>query len=181
MRRLLFVLLVALAAVPAARAWTWPTDGQMLQPFSFDPASPYAAGQHRGIDLAGSVGEAVHAPRAGVVSFAGTVPGSGKSVTIETADGWSVTLTHLGTLSVKQDASVGEGDVIAGRRRQGSAVRPARRRSTGRPPACRPARFPVAGGGAHVRRRGAASAPRPVAARGRKSAPLPIHRPRLPG
>ena len=113
MRRLLLVLLVALAAVPAARAWTWPTDGQVLQPFSFDPASPYAAGQHRGVDLAGSPGDAVHAPRAGVVSFAGTVPGSGKSVTIETADGWSVTLTHLGTISVKKDAAVAEGDAIA--------------------------------------------------------------------
>ena len=113
MRRFLLVLLVALAAVPAARAWTWPTDGQVLQPFSFDPASPYAAGQHRGIDLAGNPGDAVRAPTAGTVSFAGTVPGSGKSVTIETADGWSVTLTHLGTISVKKDAAVAEGDAIA--------------------------------------------------------------------
>ena len=113
MRRFLLVLLVALAAVPAAHAWTWPTDGQVLQPFSFDPASPYAAGQHRGVDLAGSPGDAVRAPKAGTVSFAGTVPGSGKSVTIETADGWSVTLTHLGTISVKRDAAVAEGDSIA--------------------------------------------------------------------
>ena len=114
MRRfLLLALLAALAAAPAARAWTWPTDGQVLQPFSFDPASPYAAGQHRGIDLAGSPGDGVRAPKAGVVSFAGTVPGSGRSVTIETADGWSVTLTHLGTISVKKDAVVAEGDPVA--------------------------------------------------------------------
>jgi murein DD-endopeptidase MepM/ murein hydrolase activator NlpD len=67
MRRLLIVLFAALAAVPAAHAWTWPTDGQVLQPFTFDPANPYAAGQHRGIDLGGSPGDAVRAPRAGVV------------------------------------------------------------------------------------------------------------------
>ena len=98
--------------MPAAHAWIWPTDGQVLQPFTFDPANPYAAGQHRGIDLGGSPGEAVRAPRAGVISFAGTVPGSGRSVTIETADGWSVTLTHLGAISAKKDAGVAEGDVV---------------------------------------------------------------------
>src|SRR4051794_22834531 len=84
----------ALAAVPAC-AWTWPADGLVAQPFTFDPAHPYAAGQHRGIDVAGAAGAVVRAPAGGVVSFAGTVPTSGKSVTIETPDGWSVTLTHL--------------------------------------------------------------------------------------
>src|SRR5581483_279235 len=112
MRRLLFVLLAALASAPAAYAWTWPADGRVLAPFSFDPSAPYAAGQHRGIDVAGSPGEPVRAPAAGTVSFAGTVPGSGKSITIETGDGWSVTLTHLGALLAKRDAAVAEGDVV---------------------------------------------------------------------
>ena len=34
------------------------------------------------------------------MSFAGTVPTNGKTVTIETADGYSVTLTHLGSIAV---------------------------------------------------------------------------------
>src|SRR5205823_2483144 len=67
---------------------------------------------HRGIDLGGDVGEAVHAPAAGVVSFAGTVPGSGRSVTIETPDGWSVTLTHLGSITAGKGATVAEGDGV---------------------------------------------------------------------
>ena len=96
MRRLLLVLIAMLATAPAAQAWSWPADGPVLAPFSFDPANPYAAGQHRGLDVGGVAGAAVRAPAAGTVSFAGTVPGSGKSVTIETADGWSVTLMHLG-------------------------------------------------------------------------------------
>jgi len=112
MRRLLLVLLAMLATAPAAHAWSWPADGPVLAPFSFDPTNPYAAGQHRGLDIDGVAGAAVRAPAAGTVSFAGTVPGSGKSVTIETADGWSVTLTHLGQLGVKKDAVVAEGDPV---------------------------------------------------------------------
>ena len=51
----------------------------------------------------------VLAPAAGTVSFAGSVPSSGKSVTIETPDGYSVTLTHLGSISVARNAAVAEG------------------------------------------------------------------------
>ena len=46
-----------------AGAWTWPADGPVLQPFSFDPEHPKAPGQHRGIDVAGSLGDG--GPRAG--------------------------------------------------------------------------------------------------------------------
>src|ERR1700743_3357939 len=98
MRRvLLLTALVALLAAPMAQAWTWPTSGDVLQPYSFDPAHPYAGGQHRGIDLAGDPGASVLAPAAGTVTYAGTVPSSGKSLTITTADGYAVTLTHLGS------------------------------------------------------------------------------------
>ena len=65
MRRFLLVLLLSLAVVPMASAWTWPVEGVVLQPFSFDSAHPYAGGQHRGIDIGGSPGETVHAPAAG--------------------------------------------------------------------------------------------------------------------
>ena len=69
MRHMLLVAAVAaLLVAPLARAWTWPSDGAVLQAFSFDPAHPYAAGQHRGIDIAGSAGAAVVAPAGGTVS-----------------------------------------------------------------------------------------------------------------
>jgi pyruvate/2-oxoglutarate dehydrogenase complex dihydrolipoamide acyltransferase (E2) component len=54
----------------------------------------------------------VVAPAAGTVSFAGTVAANGKSVTIETADGYSVTLTHLGSISVAKGATVAEQGVV---------------------------------------------------------------------
>ena len=111
MRRiLLLAAFAALLIAPSAGAWTWPTAGAVLQPFDFDPAHPYAAGQHRGVDLAGDPGSTVVAPVAGTVTFAGTVPTSGKSLTISTADGYDVTLTHLGSLAVAKGATVAEGD-----------------------------------------------------------------------
>ena len=88
-------------------------QGPVLQPFSYDEAHPYAAGQHRGIDIgADAVGEKVVAPAAGTVSFVGSVPGSGESITIQTSDGYSVTLTHLGSIAVSKGASVAEGDEV---------------------------------------------------------------------
>src|SRR6187397_999065 len=102
----------ALACAPAAGAWTWPAGGAVLRPFDFDPAHPYAGGEHRGIDVGGDAGSAVLAPAAGTVSFAGSVSTSGKSVTIQTPDGLSVTLTHLGSIGVNRNAVVTEGSSV---------------------------------------------------------------------
>src|SRR6266576_5269836 len=112
MRRALIVAFAAaLVIVPTAGAWTWPVKGPVLQKFVLGD-DPYAAGQHRGIDIGAGAGEPVLAPASGLVSFAGTVPVSGECVTIQTADGYSVTLTHLGSMSVQRGASVAEGDAV---------------------------------------------------------------------
>lgn len=112
-RRIGLPLVLFLAWTPAAHAWSWPLQGPVLQPFVYDQAHPYASGQHRGIDIgAAAAGDSVVAPAAGSVSFAGTVPTNGKSITIETADGYSVTLTHLGSLLVSKGAAVAEGDPV---------------------------------------------------------------------
>jgi Peptidase family M23 len=105
---LLPVLIAFQAGAPPALAWTWPADGPVLRAFSFGD-DPYAAGQHRGIDVAGEADAPVRAPAAGVVSFAGTVPGGGRTVTLQTADGYSVTLVHLGTIRVAREAILAEG------------------------------------------------------------------------
>jgi hypothetical protein len=111
--RLFLPVALLLAWAPVARAWSWPVRGAVVQPFAYDEAHPYASGQHRGIDIgADGAGTAVVAPAAGTVSFAGTVPTSGLSVTIETPDGYSVTLTHLGSTAVSKGATVAEGDAV---------------------------------------------------------------------
>ena len=48
---LLPVLIAFQAGAPPALAWTWPADGPVLRPFVLGD-DPYAAGQHRGIDVA---------------------------------------------------------------------------------------------------------------------------------
>ena len=107
------VVLVLLAWAPAAYAWSWPVQGPVLQPFTYDESHPYASGQHRGIDIgADAAGEQVVAPAAGIVSFAGSVPTNGECVAIETPDGYTVTLTHLGALLVAKGGSVAEGQVV---------------------------------------------------------------------
>jgi hypothetical protein len=110
---LALLLLVFLVWAPAAYAWSWPVQGPVVQPFSYDESHPYAAGQHRGVDIgAYASGGTVVAPEAGTVSFAGSVAANGRTVTIETADGYSVTLTHLGSIAVMEGATVVEQQAI---------------------------------------------------------------------
>jgi peptidase M23-like protein len=109
---LLLPVLVALqVGVQPALAWAWPVDGPVLRPFVLGD-DPYAGGQHRGIDIGAPGGTAVRAPASGTVSFAGTVPTGGKTITIRTADGFAVTLQRLGSYFVTQGLEVGEGDAV---------------------------------------------------------------------
>jgi hypothetical protein len=114
MKRLVILLPVVLAfqvGVQPALAWTWPVDGPVLRPFKLGD-DPYAGGQHRGVDIGAPVGASVRAPAGGTISFAGTVPKSGRSVTIQTPEGYSVTLVQLGTIGVTRGAGVADGAVV---------------------------------------------------------------------
>ena len=108
---LLPALLAILVGASPAHAWTWPADGPVLQRFTLGD-NPYVAGLHRGIDVAGLAGTPVRAPAAGTVSFAGTVPHHGRTVTIRTPDGYAVTLVHLGGVAVSRSSPVAEGAVV---------------------------------------------------------------------
>src|SRR5919201_2791107 len=101
----------SLLLAPAAGAWSWPASGAVLRPFSLG-TNAYAGGQHRGIDVGGEAGEAVLAPREGRIAFAGSLPTNGLSVTIETGDGYSVTLVHLGSIAVKRNSTIAEGSPV---------------------------------------------------------------------
>ena len=102
----------ALGAGAPAWAWVWPADGEVLRGYAVG-GDKYAAGQHRGIDIAVGGAPSIRAPASGEVSFAGQVPTHGLTVTIVTADGYKASLTHLGTLRVRKGAIVAEGDPIA--------------------------------------------------------------------
>src|SRR3954470_17912769 len=78
------------SAAPPSVLWGWPLAGEPVVTRGFQPPpTPYAAG-HRGVDLAGVVGEPVLAPRAGVVAFAGLVAGR-PVVSIQHPDGLRTT------------------------------------------------------------------------------------------
>src|SRR5262245_54288293 len=110
-----FVLLPALLAlqvgVSPALAWTWPVDGPVLQTFNLGP-DPYRGDQHRGLDVGAPSGTTVLAPASGTVTFAGSVPAYGRSLTIQTADGYSVTLVYLGALAAAVGDTVSEGQRV---------------------------------------------------------------------
>jgi peptidase M23-like protein len=123
LRLLLPVLLAFQAGAPPALAWTWPVDGPVLRAFAYE-GDPYAAGQHRGVDLGSPRGSPVVAPAGGVVEFAGTVPGGGRTLTLATGDGYAVTLLHLGSIGVAAGADVAEGAVVGSVGPSGEAEHP---------------------------------------------------------
>lgn len=104
---------VFLAAAPAARAeWVWPVRGEVITPYR-NGADPYAAGQHRGIDIAAPIGTPVVAASGGEVRFAGTAGSSGLTVSIRTADGvLDTSYLHLSATAVKKGDRVSTGDRI---------------------------------------------------------------------
>ena len=67
-----------------------------------------------GIDVADPSGADIVAPAGGTVTFAGSVPGGGKTVSIRTDDGYSVTLVHLGSIGVLKGAVISEGSSVGG-------------------------------------------------------------------
>jgi hypothetical protein len=110
MRRLLLTLTAfLLLSAPAQASWSWPVRGEVITPYR-NGADPYAGGQHRGIDIAASVGTAVVAAAGGEVRFAGTAGSSGLTVSVRTGDGFDTSYLHLSALAVRAGARVSAGE-----------------------------------------------------------------------
>jgi hypothetical protein len=127
----LVVLTLALALLLPASArgdsgWTWPLRGEVITPYR-NGDDPYAARQHRGIDIAAAVGDPVVAATDGTVTFAGVAGSSGLTVGIRTGDGrFDTSYLHLSTAAVRRGDSVHRGDRVGavGMSGQRSAERP---------------------------------------------------------
>lgn len=110
MSRLLRVALLAVLVVadPAAAApWRLPVDGEPARRFAVGP-DRFAAGQHRGVDLAAPVGTPVRAACGGRVRFAGTVGDAGRTVSV-TCGGLVASYLHLATVDVRRGGWVPPG------------------------------------------------------------------------
>ncbi len=102
-------LLLAPSAALAAD-WTWPTEGPVLTGYDAPSGDRFAAGRHRGIDIAAAVGSSVLAATDGEVTFSGRAADSGLTISIRTGDGrFDTSYLHL------SESEVGKGDaVVAG-------------------------------------------------------------------
>lgn len=90
-----FVMVVGAAA--AAQRWRMPLPrAAVVGAFTFETAAPYVRGARRGIDLRGAPGARVVAACAGVVSYAGRVPGWGRGVSLRCG---GLVATELGLVS----------------------------------------------------------------------------------
>jgi hypothetical protein len=114
MRSLFFFLaLFAALLLPSSSAladpdWTWPVRGPVLTKF-LNGDDPYAAGQHRGIDIGAAVGTPVVAATAGTVVYAGVVGSSGLTVA-ERAGDYELSYLHLSSASVRSGDHVEAGE-----------------------------------------------------------------------
>lgn len=107
---ILFALAVLGPAYPAtatADGLRWPVDGAVVTDFRTG-SDPYAAGQHRGIDIAVGLGAVVVAPASGEVSYSGRLPDGGETVTVRAGDKLLSHL-HLASRAVKRGDSVAAG------------------------------------------------------------------------
>src|SRR5918995_6509206 len=108
---ILTLIAIGLIMPPPGAAWSWPVDGPVLRGFEFGGPVYHESG-HSGIDIGSEAGSAVRTPAGGRVSFAGWLPGNGRTLTIRTSDGFAVTLLHLGTIAVSAEDGVAEGEVV---------------------------------------------------------------------
>src|SRR5436190_10144168 len=93
----------------ASGSWTWPVRGEVITQYR-NGTDPYAAGQHRGIDIAARVGAPVVAAAGGSVTFAGVAGSSGLTVSVRTADGrFDTSYLHLSSAGVRAGESVSAG------------------------------------------------------------------------
>lgn len=117
------LLAVVLALFGALPGWQWPlrpVPNQVVHGFD-QPAAPWLAG-HRGVDLAGRVGQPVHAAGAGVVSFAGTIDHVG---VVSVTSGALRTTYQPVNADVRVGDRVASGDVLGRLTRRGSHCLPA--------------------------------------------------------
>lgn len=105
------ILLVASTAGEArgSPGWSWPVEGRVVTTFSNDASNPYAGGEHRGIDIGAAVGTAVHAARAGEVTYAGALGYAGLTVSVRTVDGYLTSYLHLSRVAVRRGQAVSGG------------------------------------------------------------------------
>src|SRR3954469_232770 len=101
-----------LSGAALAGGWTWPIRGPVITAYR-NGDDPYAAGQHRGVDIAAPVGARVVAATSGTVTFSGVVGSAGLVVSERSADGrFDLSYLHLSSTSVRRGDAVTAGGPV---------------------------------------------------------------------
>src|SRR3954471_24304402 len=101
-----------LSGTALAGGWTWPIRGPVITTYR-NGDDPYAAGQHRGVDIGAPVGSQVVAATPGTVTFAGVVGSAGLVVSERSADGrFDLSYLHLSSTSVHRGDRLAEGAAL---------------------------------------------------------------------
>jgi peptidase M23-like protein len=112
---LIFALVASLQLLTGtalADDWRWPVRGPVLTAYR-NGDDPYAAGQHRGVDIEAPVGSRVVAAVGGTVTFVGVAGSSGLTVAERSADGrFDLSYLHLSAASVRAGERVDEGAAV---------------------------------------------------------------------
>lgn len=96
----------------------WPTTASFLSGYSYSSFHP-------GIDIAGSIGNAIYASASGVVVYAGwNNYGYGYMAVIDHGDGWQTLYAHMDQVNVGCGQSVAQGSVIGGLGSSGNSTGP---------------------------------------------------------
>lgn len=105
-------LLPGTASADSGGGWTWPIRGPVITSYR-NGTDPYAAGQHRGVDIGAPAGTRVVAATDGTVTFVGVVGASGLTVAERTADGrLDLSYLHLGSASVHRGQALAPGEAL---------------------------------------------------------------------
>jgi len=110
----LVAAVLAPLAVPSAalaERWLRPVPGEVARPFGYDRGAPFAAGAHRGADLAAPAGAAVRAACAGRVIHAGVVAGHDVVASVRCRS-WRVSYLPLASVSVRAGVFIRTGAAI---------------------------------------------------------------------
>lgn len=91
-----------------AGAFVWPTTERYISGYKYSPAT-----NHRGIDIAGSLGNPIFAIDAGVVVYAGwSNLGYGSLIVLDHGNGWQSLYAHLSAIYVSCGQSIFQGTSI---------------------------------------------------------------------
>lgn len=99
-----------------SRCWLWPTKGQVVEGYSYND------GGNKGIDIAGSRGQAIYASGPGSVVYAGNqLRGYGNLVMIKHSEDYITAYAHNDTILVNTGQTVKAGQKIATMGNSGAA------------------------------------------------------------